>query len=136
MAYTLEFQELYQYDDVPAGILVPIALRVGEQAVKLAAKLDTGAQYCVFQRQYGEQLGLRIEEGDPRSMVGPTGDPFKTFGHEVALEVLGYQVLSTAYFAEDHNFPRNVLGRNGWLNRFRVALIDYDRHLYLSAYDH
>ena len=30
---------------------------------------------------------------------------------------------------------RAVLGRTGFLGRVRVALIDYDRNLYVSTYD-
>jgi hypothetical protein len=30
---------------------------------------------------------------------------------------------------------RDLLGRNGWLDRLRVAIIHYDREIYLSPYD-
>lgn len=33
------------------------------------------------------------------------------------------------------SFPRNVLGRQGWLNQVRLALIDYDGKLFLSHYN-
>jgi len=39
------------------------------------------------------------------------------------------------YFFGDPSIRRNVLGRGGWLNRVRVGLADYDRELYLAAYD-
>ena len=131
----LEFQERHQYEDVLWGIPIPVVLRVGDQIVDLKAKLDTGSQYCVFERKWGEQLGLTIETGRPQRMVGPTDQGFDTFGHEIIVEVLGFQVLSTVFFAKDPGFRRSVLGRLGWLNKFRLAVIDYDRHLYLSAHD-
>ncbi len=135
LRYSLEFRERHQYADVLWGIPIPVVLRVGNQEVEWTAKLDTGAQYCVFDRECGEQLGLTIEDGEPQRMEGPMGQGFDTFGHEVTIEVLGYPVLSTVFFARDPGFRRSVLGRIGWLNKFRLAVIDYDRHLYLSAHD-
>jgi hypothetical protein len=32
-------------------------------------------------------------------------------------------------------FNRSFLGRSGWLDRLRVAVVDYDRMLFLSAYE-
>jgi hypothetical protein len=131
----LEFRERYEYEDVLWGIPIPVVLRVGPKTVDLKAKLDTGAHYSVFEREWGERLGLTIEDGEPQRMEGPMGQGFETFGHEVTIEVLGYPVLSTVFFARDPGLRRSVLGRLGWLNKFRLAVIDYDRHLYLSAYD-
>jgi hypothetical protein len=33
------------------------------------------------------------------------------------------------------NLRRNLLGRQGWLRKLRIAVIDYDNLLYLSVYD-
>jgi hypothetical protein len=38
-------------------------------------------------------------------------------------------------FAKYPGLQRNVLGREGWLRNLRIAVIDYDSLLYLSAYD-
>jgi hypothetical protein len=40
-----------------------------------------------------------------------------------------------AYFAAEPHLARAVVGRSGFLDRVRLALIDYDRRLYLSAYE-
>ncbi|MEK7407518.1 MAG: retropepsin-like aspartic protease [Acidobacteriota bacterium] len=137
MRHLLDFQERHQYEDVSWGIPIPVVLRVGLHTVDLKVKLDTGAQYCVFEREVGERLGLTIEDGQVEQKIqDASGNAFDTFGHEVTIEVLEFEVVSTVFFAKDPGLPRrNVLGRVGWLDRFRVALIDYDRELYLSPYD-
>ncbi len=135
LRYPLEFQVWHCYEDVPSGIPLPVVLRAGDRVVQLAAKLDTGSQYCVFERKWGEQLGLTIEAGLLLKMRDASDNVFETFGHDVTIEVLGFPIESTVYFASDRGFRRSALGRVGWLNKFRLALIDYDRHLYLSAYD-
>lgn len=63
----------------------------------------------------------------------PAGS-FRAFGHSVTLEALGLSFDTMVCFAERANFPRNVLGQRGWLDRVRLALVDYDGHLYLSPY--
>ncbi|MDX2041364.1 MAG: hypothetical protein SF097_08945 [Acidobacteriota bacterium] len=39
------------------------------------------------------------------------------------------------YFAKYPGLQRNLLGRRGWLRNLKLAVIDYDNLLYLSAYD-
>jgi hypothetical protein len=46
-----------------------------------------------------------------------------------------YDVERLVFFAVDEEFPRNVLGLRGWLEKFRFGLVHYDRKIYLSHYD-
>lgn len=107
----------------------------GAEEVELVAKIDTGAEYCVFQREYAEALGLRVENGEEKQMSMANGGNFRTFGHELTLESLGCSVVSTIYFAVERGYRRSVLGRNGWLNKCRIAIIDHDLLLYFSEYN-
>ena len=38
-------------------------LRSGEETIDLAANLDTGAAYCLFERSYAEALGIEVARG-------------------------------------------------------------------------
>ncbi len=134
MAETLTFAKFFQYDTTKTGITLPVTLSFGGQAIDFKAKLDPGSTFCVFARFIGEQLGLTIEAGMPQHIGTVTGS-FMTYGHEVRLSVLGLDYDATVYFAEDPNFGRNVVGRQGWLNRVRLGLIDHDGKLYLSDYN-
>lgn len=49
--------------------------------------------------------------------------------------VLGVEFDLTVYFAKYQNFNRNVLGRQGWLQRIRLGIVDYDGNLFLSHHD-
>ncbi|HXG68931.1 MAG TPA: hypothetical protein VNO70_27780 [Blastocatellia bacterium] len=134
MSESLTFAKSHYYDTRKAGITLPVILQSGSNTIGLEAKLDTGSSYCVFKRAQGEFLGLDIESGIPQLMRTVTGD-FLTCGHEVTLSVLGIETVTRVYFAADENFTRNVLGRQGWLDRVRLGLVDYEGKLYLSAYD-
>jgi hypothetical protein len=135
LAHTLEFASLYDYTKSPVGIEVPVTLSAGGESIDTAAKVDTGAHCCVFERKLGELLGLQVENGEPLRLHTSTGQQFLTYGHEVELEVLGLPFASIVYFAHDEDFGRNVLGRLGWLNKCRIAVIDHDCRLYLGPYD-
>jgi len=102
--------------------------------VRLLAKLDTGAAHCIFERVYGEQLGFNIEDGQLRTFHTPTGK-FQAYGHEVTITCFEWVVPSVVFFPAALEIGRNVLGRQGWLQQFRVALIDYDSVLHLSHYN-
>lgn len=134
MLYKLSFTTSHRYATNQPGINVPLILQSGSATVELDAKIDTGSSYCIFERLYGDRLGLDIESGT-RQLVSTVTGSFLTYAHEVTLSVLGIEGTAVVYFAHDENFTRNVLGRQGWLERVRLGLIDYDNQLYLSDYN-
>ena len=109
-------------------------LCIGRQSVELVAKLDTGAAHCIFERKYAEMLGLDVESGRLqrfRTVVGSLG----AYQHEVTIQTLGIEFSAVVFFAQDPVFSRNFLGRSGWIDRLRIAIVDYDRMLFLSPYN-
>ena len=51
------------------------------------------------------------------------------YGHEVTMETLGLEFQSFVFFAAEKGVPRNLLGRVGWLQLVRLAVIDYEQGL-------
>jgi hypothetical protein len=133
MAKAMDFSVEYDYNTLETGIVVPAVLKFGDEISDIRAKIDTGASYCVFERKHGERLGLEIETGIALTMITATG-PFDAFGHTVNLSVLGLETESTVYFASEESFYLNILGRQGWLDRVKLGLIDYEGKLLLSEY--
>jgi hypothetical protein len=133
MSYHLEFAHCIPYDDSKIGITLPVTLTHGAQSVSFEARVDTGASFCVFARVHGEDLDLDIESGLMRTLSTATGS-FVAYGHHVALRIPNIEFATFVYFAADDHFDRCVLGRRGWLDLLRVAIVDYDREIYLSPY--
>lgn len=131
MEWHLNFEKQTYYDAGKPGITVPVSLRVRNKAVYVDAKLDTGSSLCVFQREFGETLNFEIESGY-RTRINTANSFFIAYGHEVTLSVAGYDFDVMVYFAEDFEIKRNVLGRQGFLDRMQIGLIDYFGQLYLS----
>jgi len=131
---TLSFTVIHEYDPDDRGITVPVELRAGQQSITVSAKLDTGSSFCIFKREHGEELGLDIERGSPEPIFTPTGS-FTAYGHALTLASLGFELDVMVYFASTPSFPRNVLGRYGWLQQLKLGIVDYEGKLYLGRYD-
>jgi hypothetical protein len=132
--YGLRFSERYTYDSNREGISIPAVLKAGEKRIELLAKIDTGASDCLFERSYGEALGLRVEDG-VRKTYATANSRFEAYGHEISIQVLETETTATVYFFADPDIARNVLGRRGWLDRLRFGLVDYEQAVYLSDYN-
>lgn len=133
MAQSIDFDVVHDYSLYAVGITVPVSISSGVQIAEFDAKVDTGSTYCVFQRLHAELLGFEVETGIQIEIATPTGS-FKAYGHEVFLEVLGIEAVSTVYFAEHEMFDRNILGRVGWLDRVKLGLIESEGRLFLSRH--
>lgn len=117
---TLEFARRHSYLAGRIGIEVPISLTAADGTVRLIAKLDTGADFCIFQRASGEQLGLNVDSGQPQKISTATG-LFVAFGHSIRLSCFDWTFETVVHFAATDEFRRNVVGRQGWLQNFRVG---------------
>ena len=135
MAVTLTFRRTHNYAAQGRhGITVPIELTFGARTVRLPAKLDTGASCCIVQRDYAEQLGIDVEAGELIT-IGTANSSFPAYGHDVTMKCFEWQFESKVFFPRDREIERNVVGRAGWLQQFRIAIVDYDSLLYISHYD-
>lgn len=122
MSFFLPFEESFCYSDHPDGIVIPVSLQSGSSSHLSRAVVDCGASVCLFSREIGELLKLNLEQGDYkrlRTLAGGLG----AFGHEVSLKTFELVVDSIVYFARDYGLPRNLLGRQGWLNKLRFGLV-------------
>lgn len=130
---TVSFDEVYFYNTLKVGITASVILSFSGGFVDLEAKIDTGSSYCVFERKHAERLNLDVESGE-QIRISTATDFFTAYGHELTLSVLGIETYSRVYFAGEESFTRNVLGRQGFLDRVKLGLIDYEGKLLLSAY--
>lgn len=131
MSHSLEFSDLVKYDAGQPGVSLEVEISVSGSSVKLRAKIDTGSTNCIFARNYGEQLGLDIEDGELVKIGTATGT-FVTYRHFVVLSFLDFRYDAAICFAADDSFSRNVLGRSWFLNQVILGLNDYEGSLYLN----
>lgn len=130
----LSFSEEYRYREDQTGIPIEIILSRGEHRIEVTAAVDPGAAVCLFANEVGQALAIRVEDGIP-IRLSTLGGPLEAYGHEVTIQTGSIEFESLIYFAKHPGLPRNLLGRQGWLRKLRLALIDYDNLLFFSAYN-
>ncbi len=134
MSHQLNFTVKHIYDSREIGIMIKTTLRWANAFAICDAKIDTGAEFCLFGREFGEQLDIDIESGYRKILSTLTGS-FVAYGHEIELETLGLTFDTFVYFAEDYTIKRNLLGRQGWLQLVKIGLNDYKNEIYISPQD-
>lgn len=133
--YTLTFDEKVEYADDAQGINLDVIIsKQTDNPVSVTVKLDTGSTFCIFQRFYAELLGIEVENGT-RETIRTAKGSFTAYGHEIVIKFSNLEWEAVVYFAQDESFPVSVLGRNGFLNKINIAIIDYEQLLYLKSYD-
>ncbi len=133
MSHQLHYNRLASYDPAQSGITLLVSLSLVAHSVEVEVKLDTGATDCIFAREWGEQLGLDVEQGRAVRIRTTTGI-FVAYEHDVTLNVLGLEFDIPALFAHADDFRPSVLGRHGFLDHVYLGLVDYEGKLYLSRY--
>lgn len=134
MTKQLLFDTEYHYPDHRDGITIPALLSYGAISIPVEAKVDCGAEVCLFTNEDGQKLGIQVNQGIP-TQLGSLAGPIEAFGHEITLCTGEFEMTSLVYFAKYPGLTRNILGRQGWLRNLRMAIIDYDNLLYLNVYD-
>ncbi len=113
MPESIDYEKVYQYETLKSGITVVVEISYGGESRQIRAKIDTGAENCVFERKHGERLGVEIESGREQIFSTAAGN-FVAYGHELSINVLDIETVSTVYFAKEESFTRNVVGRQGF----------------------
>ncbi len=131
--HTLTFSQKIEYSDDHKGIYFDIFLIADRKNfVAAKVKLDTGADYCIFQKTYADFLDLDVETGN-RKEFRTANSSFTAFGHEVSIQFLDFEFMTTVYFVTDEEFRVSVLGRIGFLDHFQIGLIEYEQFLFIDS---
>lgn len=94
-----------------------------EKYIDIKALVDSGAEASIFPAAIAKKLDLKINKERIQPIIGIVGQAFKTYLHDIILEVGGWQFNSYACFSFSNIFYP-VLGRDGFFNLFEIK-IDY-----------
>lgn len=132
MTFTIDFEKKETYRSIEIGITIEAILRNGDLQTNCQAKIDTGSQFCLFERDIADALEIDVESGY-RENFSTLGGGIVGYAHQIELETLGLRFQSYVYFAENYAINRNLLGRQGWLQLIKLGLDDYRSEIYLSS---
>ena len=131
MSWHLTYRHRYVFDPKQPGVTLPVSLFANGLVETTEAAIDSGSTLCVFKREIAEWLNIPIEQGI-EDQVNAMGTVIRVYGHEVRM-VIGEMTLDLfVYFPAFQNIPRNLLGRQGFLQRMLFGLDDYEGVVYFG----
>lgn len=105
--------------------IIPIKITAGKQEVRYAALIDSGADFCIFDAEIGEYLGLGIEKGQRVEFGGIQERSGATaFLQNVLLNIGGWEYKTTVGFSRD--IARRGFGILGQKGFFDIFVIKFD----------
>lgn len=102
--------------------IIPVEIVYSGIRLRYAALIDSGADFCIFDGEVGEQLGINVRSGS-REVFGGIQERggAEAFLHEVVLNVGGWDYKTTVGFSYDiakHGF--GILGQKGFFDMFSI----------------
>lgn len=102
--------------------IIPVEIVYGGAKLRYAALIDSGADFCIFDGEVGEQLGIKVRSGS-REIFGGIQERggAEAFLHKVVLNVGGCDYKTIVGFSYDiakHGF--GILGQKGFFDMFSI----------------
>lgn len=102
--------------------IIPIKISKTNASLQYVALIDSGADFCIFDAEVGEYLGINVKSGMevPFGGIQSLGGA-KAYIHKVTLEVGGQQFHTDIGFSYD--ISKNgygILGQKGFFNFWSV----------------
>ncbi len=105
--------------------IIPIKAFHNGVTAKYAALIDSGADFCIFDAEIGEYLGIDVKSGLKETFGGvQENGGAAAFFHEITLGIGGYSVQTLVGFSYDiakHGY--GILGQKGF---FDICVVKFD----------
>lgn len=105
--------------------IIPVKIIKGDYSLQYAALIDSGADFCIFDAEIGEYLGIDIRVGRKEIFGGiQEKGGAEAFLHEIILNIGGWDYKTTVGFSYDiakHGF--GMLGQKG---SFDIFVVKFD----------
>ena len=102
--------------------IIPVKIVINEKTIRYSALVDSGADFCIFDAEIGEALGLDVKSGEKETFGGIQGKGgAEAFFHKVELNICGWGYKAVVGFSYDiAKFGFGVLGQKGFFDIFTI----------------
>jgi len=108
--------------------IIHIALKNGENTIDTFALIDSGADYCISSAEFGEALGLSVENEFGLDIYGISGKPIKFYFHNIKIIIGGWEKNCKMGFSREFMMDFVILGQKGFFDLFKITF-DYKREI-------
>ncbi len=108
--------------------IIPTTVKVNNRVITCWVLIDSGADFCIFDAEIGEYLGIDIKSGSEEVFGGiQERGSAKAYLHKVVVSIGGYDYQIVAGFSYDiAKFGCAILGQKGFFDKFSVKF-DYQK---------
>lgn len=101
--------------------IIPVRLIYENNSINVAALIDSGADFCLFNAEIGRRLGIPIEQGRPLEFFGIAKLPIKVYLHPIKLQVIGMDspIEISIAFTQSEGVGA-ILGQEGFFNAYKI----------------
>jgi hypothetical protein len=114
----------FRYKKYATGLLrpvIPIEIIYKDKSVPYEVLIDSGADFCIFDAQIGEILGVPIEEDEQFEVAGITGEKEPIYLHLLEIKVGGWLYkIKAAFLRKIGPYGYGVVGQKGFFDNFIV----------------
>jgi len=101
--------------------VIPVRIEHKDRFVNYEALVDSGADFCIFDAQMGEILGIDVMNGEEKKVFGITGVAENYYVHEVTIKVGGWPYrVEAGFLPAIARMGYGVLGQKGFFDMFVV----------------
>jgi len=108
--------------------IVPLELK-GKEWVELHAFVDSGASYSIFHADIAEILGIEFSKGEKNFMTVGDGTQIPVYIHNINVRFIEKKFKAKVGFSDKLGIGFDILGREGFFDRFVVCFDDRRRIL-------
>ena len=113
-----------KYQKYGPGIIrpvIPIEIIYKDQSVPYEVLIDSGADFCIFDAQIGDLLGIDILGGEKKEVWGITGVGESFYIHPVTIKVGGWPYkIKVGFLPGIARLGYGVVGQKGFFDIFVV----------------
>ena len=113
--------------------LVPLTLynAEGDPVIRVLCLIDSGATISLFNSSICGALGIEFEDGEPLTTSG-IGGQVESYVHRIRCSMAAQSVVCPVAFCDHLSTPFQIIGRQGFFERFLVQFDEQDQMVYMS----
>ena len=100
--------------------VIPVELIYKNLVVPYEALVDSGADFCIFDVQIANILGIDVENGRHDFVSGITGTKEPIYFHNITVKIGGWPHKVDVAFGKLGDFGHGVVGQKGFFDSFIV----------------
>ena len=105
--------------------IIPVKISKSDIVLQYAALIDSGADFCIFDAEIGEYLGLNVRSGQRTNFGGiQERGGASAFLHKIKVNVGGWDYETTVGFSYD--IAKNGFGILGQKGFFDIFVVKFD----------